>query len=129
MTLRVAQVSIHHHLEYVVTLVLSSLSNKEWGSCIITFGKRYLHCAYETGEEAYDEKYHASGLINLASSIRHRKEERKLTDTLNQRRLRIASRVANINDEWNPAIVERGLCVVSRPLKCKNPKNIRGRSQ
>jgi len=39
-------------------------------ACVmITFGKRknllYLHCAYETGEEVYDEKYHASGLINL----------------------------------------------------------------
>ena len=42
---------------------------------MITFEKRtsllYLHCAYETGEEVYDDKYHASGLINLASPIRH----------------------------------------------------------
>jgi hypothetical protein len=31
----------------------------------------YLHYAYETGEGVYDEKYHASGLINLAGPIRH----------------------------------------------------------
>lgn len=67
------------------------------------------------GEEVYDEKYHASGLINLASPIRHPYEEGRLTDTLNQRRLGIASRVANINDEWDPAVVEHGLCVVSGP--------------
>lgn len=58
---------------------------------------------------------YASGLINLASLIRHPQGKEGLTNALDQRRLRIASRVANINDERNPTVVEHGLCGVSGP--------------
>ena len=68
------------------------------------------------GEQVYDEKYHASGLINLSRfQLDIRREKGRVTDTLYQRWLRVASGVANINDEWDPAVVEHGLCVVSEP--------------
>ena len=59
---------------------------------------------------------HASGLISLTSLIRHLQGKEMLANALNQRRLRIASRVANINDERNPTVVEHGLCGVSGPV-------------
>ena len=67
----------------------------------------YLYGAYE---KLWDETYHASGLINLVDPFRpfvERQEGRQ--NALYKRRLGIAPRVANINDEWYPAKVEHGL--------------------
>jgi hypothetical protein len=51
-------------------------ANGEWCWCIITFENdlAYLYGAYE---KLWDEKYHASGLINLVDPFSHFGEEQE----------------------------------------------------